>query len=96
MNDPVATPQVRPAPVGLLAPRGGLRGDLPERPRLGYSHAGPDRYRLERLDDLRLVSRAKASQQSTRRRKMIRGVEVLLPGLAILGCLDVLWSTGVI
>jgi hypothetical protein len=27
---------------------------------------------------------------------MIHGVEVLFPGLLVLGCLDVLWSMGVI
>jgi hypothetical protein len=96
MNDPVATPQQRPEPGLLLAPCGGVLGDLPERYRLGYSYAGSDRYRLERLGDLRLVSRSAPSQYATRRRKMIHGVEILLPGLAVLGCLDVLWSTGVI
>ena len=94
MNDPVVTPQQRPEHILLLAPRGGVLGDLPERHRLGYSHAGPDRYGLECLDDRRLVSRAATPQHSTRRRKMIRGVEVLLPGLLFLALLD--WVTGVI
>lgn len=96
MDDPVATSQQRSGPDLVLAARGGPLGDLPERHRLGYGYAGSDRYRLECLDDLRLVPRSATSQQPARRRTMIRGVEVLLPGLLVLGLLDALRWMGVI